>query len=226
VVARARSGLPFVAIRQSKYSADSVSRQKQRRRKTPLKRWGVLCRHDEGKLIGALEEVSLNVESLMTEPPVYIEGNARSHEAKSLADARNIHYLLVVDADEDLIGITCLCDVARAGVDDPVGSFAHKSITYVSAGEDAAKAAEIMQDCAVGCLPVIRAPGNVIGVVTRHDLIQRGLLDSVPRCAACGTTHDLPEQAEGARFCRACIEATPKPGTIARRWYCTLGDGD
>lgn len=171
------------------------------------------------------------VESLMTYPAVCIDSKARAHEAKSLADANGIHYLLVVDADEDLTGIVCLCDIARAGVDDPVASFARRSVTYVSAGEDVTQAAEIMQNCVVGCLPVIRAPGDVIGVVTRHDLIERGLLTDIPRCAACCTTHDLldppsPEQSEVARFCRACIEGTPDPGTIARRWYCTLGDGD
>lgn len=158
----------------------------------------------------------MKLESLMTRPPVYIDANARAREARALADAKSVHYLLVVDAEEDLTGIICLHDVDRAGVDDPVGSFARRSITYVSAGEDATQAARIMQDCGVGCLPVIRAPGEVVGVVTRHDLMQRGLLDNVPRCAACGTTHDLfdppsPGPAKVARFCRACIESTPNP---------------
>jgi hypothetical protein len=101
-------------------------------------------------------------------------------------------------------------------------------VTYVVPDDSLEQAAKIMCDCAVGCLPVVREPGQVVGVITRHDLRELGILGDAecPCCASCGTTHDLVKNAPNVLFCRSCLEATPEPGTIARRWYCTLGGGD
>ncbi len=168
----------------------------------------------------------MKVDQIMTQQPVYISGKARAHEALTYANGQGVHYLLVVDGEEDLIGITCLCDVARAPVNDAVSTFAHTPVTYVMEGESAQEAARIMHDCAIGCLPVLRNPGEVVGVLTRHDLRDAGVLRELVHCASCGASHGLVDAGGGVPFCRACLESTPPPGTVGRRWYCTLGAGD
>lgn len=174
----------------------------------------------------------MQVDELMTESPVFVHGATPAHEAAVRAGEHGVHYLLVVDAEGDLRGITCLCDVGSADLKDPVGTFAHAPVTYVTSGQPAELAAQIMRDCGVGCLPVVREPGAVVGVLTRSDLRRAGVLGRESRnmvCAGCGSSHGLSageKRADGVVFCKACLESTPEPGTIARRWYCTLGDGD
>ena len=169
------------------------------------------------------------VNDLMTGHPVWIPDTARAHEALVLADTEGVHYLLVADRDKDMRGVICLCDVGRAGLNDQVHSFAHQPVTYVMSGEAAQDAVAMMSRCAVGCLPVLEAPGKVIGVLTRRDLIDAGLItleSGVTQCAACGSTHDLVSDGGGVKFCRDCLEVTPDKGTLERKWYCTLGGGD
>ncbi|HEY6728027.1 MAG TPA: CBS domain-containing protein [Polyangiaceae bacterium] len=149
----------------------------------------------------------MNVEQIMSHEPVCIDAKARAHEALVLASRQGVHYLLVVGEDNDLDGITCLCDVERARVNESVRSFAHSPVTYVMAGESAARAALIMQQCAVGCLPVLREPGHVIGVLTRHDLRAVGAMDPANPCACCGANHDLVENDRGLALCRRCLRS-------------------
>jgi CBS domain-containing protein len=150
----------------------------------------------------------MNVEQIMTHEPVCINAKAEAHEALMLANQQGVHYLLVVDEDNDLNGITCVCDVSKARVNEPVRSFAHAPVTYVMAGESAERAARIMRECAVGCLPVLRDPGQVIGVLTRHDLREVGALAPATPCAACGSVHDLIADDGGIWFCRTCLVPT------------------
>lgn len=149
----------------------------------------------------------MNVEQIMSRDPVCIAAKAQAHEALVLANRQRVHYLLVVDEDNDLDGITCLCDVERARVNQMVKAFAHSPVTYVMAGESAERAALIMQQCAVGCLPVLREPGHVIGVLTRHDLRVAGAMDPANPCACCGSNHDLVENDRGLALCRRCLRS-------------------
>jgi len=169
------------------------------------------------------------VNDLMTGRPIWVPEAAHARDALVLAETEGVHYLLVADRDKDLAGVTCLCDVSRAGLEDRVKSFAHNPVTYVMSGESAENAVNMMSRCAVGCLPVLEDPGRVIGILTRHDLVQAGLIElesGVTRCASCGSTHSLVRDGSGVKFCRDCLEATPEAGTLERKWYCTLGGGD
>src|SRR5690606_36533108 len=117
------------------------------------------------------------VNDLMTGRPIWVPEAAHARDALVLAETEGVHYLLVADRDKDLAGVTCLCDVSRAGLEDRVKSFAHNPVTYVMSGESAENAVNMMSRCAVGCLPVLEDPGRVIGILTRHDLVQAGLID-------------------------------------------------
>jgi CBS domain-containing protein len=174
-------------------------------------------------------EPTTKVDDLMTGRPIWISNAARAHEALVLAETEGVHYLLVADRDKDLAGITCLCELMRAGVNEYVESFAHSSPIFVMSGALAESAVSIMARCSVGCLPVIAEPGNVVGILTRHDLVKAGFIKLEPgvtQCASCGSTHNLKSENGGLKFCLDCLETTPDKGTLERKWYCTMGGGD
>lgn len=151
-----------------------------------------------------------------------------SHEALAVAREEGVHYLLVGEKSE-IFGITCVCDITRAGVDEEVEEFAHSGVLSVPSGAPANSAAQVMRGCSIGCLPVLGDNGEVKGVVTRRDLRRAGLIQEErgdAKCASCGSTHSLSRDGDGVVFCRDCLESTPEPGTVERRWYCTLGGGD
>ena len=173
----------------------------------------------------------MRVHELVTGPPVSVPPAALAHEAAVEANRHGVHYLLVVDSAGDLRGITCMCDVSRAKTSERVGMFAHGWVTYILEHETAERAQEIMRSCKVGCLPVLRPPGTVLGVVTRSDLRRAGLTEEQwPKtCASCGSVHGLSPSGstpDAVMFCKRCLESTPPLGSIGRRWYCTLGSGD
>ena len=176
-----------------------------------------------------MTDSTTKVNDLMTGRPIWIPDAARAHEALMLAETEGVHYLLVADRDKDMVGVTCLCDVARAGLNDRVQHFAHSPPTYVMSGESAQTAADMMRRCSVGCLPVLEDPGQVIGILTRHDLVEAGLFElerGVTQCASCGSTHNLTRDGSGVKFCQDCLDTAPDKGTLQRQFYCTLGGGD
>jgi CBS domain-containing protein len=169
------------------------------------------------------------VNDLMTGHPIWIPGAARVDEASILARIENVHYLLVADRDKDLVGVACLCDLSRANADDRMATLAHSPPTYIMSGETVENAVAMMFRCSVGCLPVLEEPGQVIGILTRHDLVRAGFLElerGVTQCASCGATHNLTRDGNGVKFCQDCLECTPDKGTLEREFYCTLGGGD
>jgi Mg/Co/Ni transporter MgtE len=170
----------------------------------------------------------MSVEEHMSKEVVFVRESTNAGAALAVAERENVHYLLVVDDAHQLAGVTCACALARAPVSDNVGSFAKSPVTCVLAGDTLERAAQVMQSWGVGCLPVVRAPGEVVGVITRHDLRRQGTLgdEEARRCAACGATHDLVEGEHQVPFCRSCLACTPEPGSVAREWYFTLGGGD
>jgi CBS domain-containing protein len=170
----------------------------------------------------------MKVKDHMSKRLVFVPERMSAGSALAAAREKNVHYLLVVDPDNDLSGITCLCKIARMPVSDAVGSTASSPVTYVTPDDSLEQAAQVMHECSVGCLPVVEEPGRVIGVITRHDLRALAVLsaDDTRRCAACGASHDLVGVGLNVPFCSSCLESTPPPGTVERSLYCTLGGGD
>jgi Mg/Co/Ni transporter MgtE len=164
----------------------------------------------------------------MSKQVVSVSESTSAGAALGIAERQGVHYLLVVDDEYQLSGVTCACELARASIGDEVGSFASSPVTYISPNDTLERAARVMRGRGVGCLPVVREPGEIVGVLTRHDLRQQGISrdEDERHCAACGATHDLVGYEHPVVFCRACLECTPEPGSFVREWYCTLGDGD
>jgi hypothetical protein len=85
------------------------------------------------------------------------------------------------------------------------------------------KAAEIMNERAFHCLPVV-AGGLVLGVLTGGDLRRAGLPEekASPRCSACGTReHTVKASPSGIALCLDCVDRARPPDE-----YEELGVGD
>lgn len=139
-------------------------------------------------------EETVRVKEIMSRKPVFVETNRSVDAAYGMTQRHGVHYLIVADAEGDLVGVTCACDLRRASGDSRVAFVTHKPAVFVIADEPVDEAARIMQRCAVGCLPVANAEGVIEGIVTRHDLRESGAWqgpDARPRCAGCGTSHNI-----------------------------------
>lgn len=167
------------------------------------------------------------VVDVMTADPVVVGPDEDSWRAEQLAEARGVHDLLVID-EYALVGVVCLCELYDTEPSTPVSAKMRKAIT-IEDQQTAAAAAELMDRCAVGCLPVVDWAGTLRGIVTRHDLVRAGVLtpDAIRSCASCGSTHGLCSRAaDQPSFCLRCIEHARRPRLSSEEIYFTLGGGD
>jgi acetoin utilization protein AcuB len=168
----------------------------------------------------------LLVVDLMSERPAMVDAGLEAHAAARFARARGVHHLLVV-RDEELVGVVCLCDVESAQASTRLGTLLGAPVVVVDSSATAEACAELMRDHGVGCLPVGDSLGALVGIVTRRDLREAGLLPlerGIDLCSSCGTGHHLRAHpgSDGSVFCAACLEETPGPNSIDGL-YRTLG---
>ena len=158
------------------------------------------------------------VRELMSRDPVLVDGRVTAHAAERVAAAGRVHHLLAV-RDGRLVGVLCRCDLASASPVDPIESFMHGEVVSAAPGDGAEQAARTMRERGVGCLPVLTASGELVGVLTRGDLRRAGVLPGVPGvdvCAACGQPYGLlpAGSPEGLVLCRACLLGPPREHTL------------
>jgi CBS domain-containing protein len=90
-------------------------------------------------------------------------------EAEAIAAARGVRHLLVVE-DDDLVGITSTGDLHKTSGTGMVSECMTAPVRTISANATISDAAELMQHCDVGCLPVV-AGGLILGMVTRDAVL-------------------------------------------------------
>jgi acetoin utilization protein AcuB len=128
----------------------------------------------------------MNVNALMTVPPITTGPDTLVVEARQLMSNRRIRHLLVTDGPK-LLGIITDRDM-RLNLPSPatslsvweinyvlarmtVASVMTKSVVTVESGRDALVAAHLMLDHKIGALPVVEA-GSVVGIITETDLLR------------------------------------------------------
>ena len=159
----------------------------------------------------------------MSHGAVSVPSDTPVENADRIATQQQVHYVLIVEGQDCLVGVLCTCELLDA---EPGRSVSHyMSVPVVTVGPAASlkEAAARMRDKDVGCLPVV-VGHRVLGAVTRRDLQRAGfLVVARQRCSACGSTKRVrPDRnMEGIAFCRLCL-------TQGRRPECDedLGTGD
>jgi acetoin utilization protein AcuB len=128
----------------------------------------------------------MNVESLMTTPPITTSPDMPVLEARQLMVDKRIRHLLVTDGSK-LLGIVTDRDV-RLNLPSPATSLSVWEINYLLARltvasvmtrpvitvdprRDARSAAELMLYHKIGALPVVDG-GTLLGIITETDLLR------------------------------------------------------
>ena len=167
------------------------------------------------------------VSDVMSRSVVVAEAASRARDALAAANARRVHYVVVVDGTE-LAGLVCICELADALESDTVRPHMSAPPALIATGDSAEEAARLMEFSGAGCFPVVDEGGVLRGVLTRHDLRNTGFLPNergIDRCASCGAGHHLvPHCSEEPAFCVECLDQVRHSGV--REMYYTLGGGD
>ena len=127
--------------------------------------------------MSAAQARTLSLGQIMNGAPLAVASDALAADAERLAVGRRVHHVLVSFGDL-LVGVVCTC-VLRAA---PAGSLVSDSMKTPGVGiglqVSIERAAAIMRERALGCLPVLEQ-GRVVGLVVREDLIALGLLQQM-----------------------------------------------
>jgi len=113
------------------------------------------------------------VSEAMDRRVVTVPLDATVDQAAALARCAGVDHLLVVDG-EALAGILCTCDLRRAPPDDIVAECMTLPVLTIRADADVQEAAATLDECGLGCLPVV-VGGLVLGLVGGPELERAGL---------------------------------------------------
>jgi predicted transcriptional regulator len=145
--------------------------------------------------------------------------------ALRLAAVKRIHHFLVIE-DGSLTGIVCHADLQQARNSALVGECMSSPVLCIGPETTLKEAADIMQENAVGCLPVVTG-AFLVGVITRDKLVRMGVEaeeaaeppESEPTssvCAACGSNEGIRRDLRTGMLslcveCAAVMPATDPP---------------
>lgn len=113
------------------------------------------------------------VKDIMSTCPVTVRTGAPIATAARLLARHAVTALPVVDAQERVVGVISEGDVlARACLTDPVGTAMSTNVALVHPETAVAELRETLGRTAVKSLPVVDAADQVVGVVSRSDLVR------------------------------------------------------
>jgi CBS domain-containing protein len=119
------------------------------------------------------------VEELMSPRPTALKESDDLGVARALLLHQRIRHLPVVKAGR-LVGLVTSQSLLRADAElgerlastRPVSEVMIKKVETVRRHTPARRAARLMVDLKIGCLPVVEADGTLVGIVTESDLIR------------------------------------------------------
>jgi CBS domain-containing protein len=147
------------------------------------------------------------VEILQTLPAM-VSPETPISDASELAQQMGLHYLPVINALGEAEGVVCRCDLRDAPPGDEVSTVMRAPAVTISATADAHRAAEVMMERGLGCLPVLDE-FSVVGMVTRSELLRAELVtpEEAPTCELCGSLfHVVVSDNPRVAQCRSCRE--------------------
>lgn len=111
-------------------------------------------------------------ESVFIENPLTILPHQSLLDVKQIIDSHNIHNLLVVDAQNKLVGIITHRDLLfEDHLNQPVSSVMTKELVTGKKGISAENAAELLKKHKIEKLPVVDEHGKLAGLFTARDII-------------------------------------------------------
>lgn len=120
------------------------------------------------------------VAEAMNRSLVTVAPDARAADAVALVRRTGAEHVLVVE-DRNLVGLLCACDLRGARSEEPVSERMTVPVLTVRPDLPVEEAATTMQDCAVGCLPVV-VGGLILGTISDAELARAGVRGPRPHC--------------------------------------------
>ena len=127
-------------------------------------------------------------------------------DAERVCARRGVRHLVVMKAG-DLVGVLCTCDLEDHAGTETVEGVMSAPVVTIGADETLAAAAAKMRRGQLGCLPVVE-DGEIVGILSRHDLEAAGFPIERRRCAACGSRRHIRRDPErgSVSFCVECLK--------------------
>lgn len=127
--------------------------------------------------------VVVTVGEIMTAPVISLSPQATLTDAWQIMQQRKIQHVPIVDS-EQLVGICSSQELLRYVIvnrknqietpaDRPIIDIAKREVITTQAKVDIRRAAFVMSEYRIGALPVMSEVGQIIGIITRSDLIKR-----------------------------------------------------
>jgi len=176
-------------------------------------------RRNEGispkKMSGAVPDESSCVAEVMGTELFTLTPDTVVGSALRLAATRRIRHFLVID-EGNLTGIVADDDLQQARETTLVGECMSTPVLCIGPETTLGEAVEIMDENAVGCLPVVTG-AFLVGVITRDRLLRAGVADKglegeeAAPCGACGSTQDVRRELRTGMLalCEACTAIMP-----------------
>lgn len=148
----------------------------------------------------------MQVSKYMSAPAVTVRADADYRTAFDVMRERDFHHLPVVDAGGQLVGIVAQRDMLVAATryhNAPVeiAEVMHRPVVSTQPEVQVVEAARLMMSQNIGCLPVVDAEMNVLGVISERDLLEVfvRMLSSTPRKAAPAKNKASPTRRKTAK---------------------------
>jgi CBS-domain-containing membrane protein len=127
------------------------------------------------------------------------------------------------------VGITCLCDLWGPKSHELVIQHMKVPVVTVSVRDTVLRAAEVIRERNVGCLPVLDERRKLVGIVTEGDLMRVGAIgiDHLPpACMTCGSRHHVRGgvSARTGRPVAYCVRCLAGSGIVRDRQHSPAND--
>jgi CBS domain-containing protein len=171
---------------------------------------------------GRAPRLLAHVSEVMTTTVVKADPLTTVGRALAMAERHGFCHVPVAWDDGELVGITCVCDLWPAKAHELIIQYMKVPVVAAAARDTVLRAAEVMRERNVGCLPVLDERRRLCGIVTVGDLMRVGAIgvDQLPpACMGCGSRHHvrsgISRSTSGAvAYCVRCLGGGPRRQAI------------
>jgi CBS domain-containing protein len=162
---------------------------------------------------GRAPRLLARVSEIMTAPVVSADPLMTVGRAIALAERHGFCHVPVAWEDGELVGIACVCDLWPAKAHELIIQHMKVPVVTIGSRDTVLRAAEVVRERNVGCLPVLDERRRLCGIVTEGDLMRVGAIgvDHLPlACMTCGSRHHVRagvsrHTATSVAYCVRCL---------------------
>jgi CBS domain-containing protein len=167
---------------------------------------------------GRAPRLLARVSEIMTANVVSADPLTTVARALTLTERHGFCHLPVAWEDGEVVGMTCVCDLWPAKAHELIIQYMKVPVISIAATDTVLRAADVMRERNVGCLPVLDERRRLCGIVSLGDLIRVGAIgvDQLPlACMSCGSRHHVRtgvsrHTTSAVSYCVRCLGGGPR----------------